>query len=99
VDAFHAQVYSGIFFSGTAVLWGLLRPVTGRDLTMAGLLQTVLGLGALLGTWRVNLTAQRVDWSAGGTWLWLAMFGGMAMVGVMMLVKGRDWESKLSPEA
>lgn len=89
VDGFHARVYSGIFFAGTAVLLGLREAVTPADLTLAGLLQTVLGLGAVWGTWSIDQTAHRVDWSAGGTWLWLALFGGMGLAGLVMLVQAR----------
>lgn len=89
VDAFHARVYSGIFFAGTAVLLGLRDRASAADLRMAGLLQTVLGLGALWGTWSIDRTAQRVVWSAPGTWLWLALFGGMALAGLVMLAQAR----------
>lgn len=89
MDVFHAHVYSGIFFSGTAVLLGLRQRVSPQDLTMAGLLQTVLGRGAIWATWSVDQAAKRVDWSAGGTWLWLALFGGMALAGLVTLAQAR----------
>jgi hypothetical protein len=89
VDSFHARVYSGIFFAGTAVLLGLRNTETPADLNLAGLLQAVLGLGAIWATWSIDLTAHRVNWSAGGTWLWLALFGGMGLAGLGMLAQAR----------
>ncbi len=89
VDAFHARVYSGIFFAGTAVLLGLRERASAADLTLAGLLQCVLGLGAIWGTWSIDLAARRVAWTAPGTWLWLLLFGGMALAGLGMLVEAR----------
>ena len=94
VDAFHARVYSGIFFAGTAVLWGLRRRAAAADLAMAGLLQTVLGLGAIWGTWSIDQTAQRVAWSTPGTWIWLILFGGMALAGLGMLAEARSLRSR-----
>jgi hypothetical protein len=88
VDAFHARVYSGIFISGTVLILGLRRNATAMDLKRAGLQQAVLGLGAIWATWSVDLTAQRVDWSAGGTLLWLALFGGVGLAGLAMVMQG-----------
>lgn len=89
VDAFHGRVYSGIFLSGTALLAGLRGEHRAADRTLAGLLQTVFGLGSLWGAWSVDRSlGGRVDWGSGGTWLWLAVFGGIAAAGLALMVQG-----------
>jgi hypothetical protein len=90
VDTFHAQMYSAIGFTAAAASFGMVW-VASRDEFMAvGLTQIALGLFALLGTLIVNnvsVVKKHVDFSAGGTWLWLGVNLWLFLIGIAMLIR------------
>ncbi|HLY28673.1 MAG TPA: hypothetical protein VKQ72_20175, partial [Aggregatilineales bacterium] len=90
VDVFHAQMYSAIGFTAAIASFSLTW-VASRDEFMAlGLTQIALGLFALLGTLIVNnvsVVKKHVDFSVGGTWLWLGVNLWLFLMGIAMLVR------------
>lgn len=89
IDAFHAQMYSAIFITASAGNRLLARFGAPREELIAlGAAQIALGLLAIAGLMVTDAAVRRVDWSASGTWLWLAMFTLIATTGVVKLGAG-----------
>jgi hypothetical protein len=84
IDGFHGRVYSAIFVSlalGAAILARGGGPVGLRTLGL-----TCVALGALepIGLVVVDARVDKVDWSAAGTWAWLAMFAALFAYGLVL---------------
>ncbi|HSH05290.1 MAG TPA: hypothetical protein VLL52_22435 [Anaerolineae bacterium] len=85
IDAFHGQMYSVAYISlaiGAYMLW---RGVGPFDLPTLSITQTVLGSFTIIGLIVVDLSANRVDWSAFGTWLWIGLFASLTLFGLFLL--------------
>ena len=87
VDAFHAQMYAAIGFTAAAAAIALARFAAPLDFLTLGLVQTVLGLLAILD---VVLKSPLVNYSVGGTWLWLGGFAIISITGVAMIFHSRS---------
>jgi hypothetical protein len=89
VDVFHAQVYSAAFFAPALGALLLLRAVAPAEARAVGLSQAALGALPVVGLVAVDTTLHRVDWTAGGTWLWLGLHAALAAVGAALVVASR----------
>jgi hypothetical protein len=89
IDAFHAQLYSAIFFSLALGALIVAAGTTRRARMTFGLAQAVLGLFAVAGVVKGDLALDRINWAAAGTWGWMAAFAGIALAGL-----GLIWESR-----
>lgn len=72
IDAFHGRMYSVAFLTpavGAFLLWYDANPL---EMQALGWTQLVGGVLPILGLVMVELTIQRINWAAWGTWLWLA---------------------------
>lgn len=85
IDDFHGRLYSTIFISGGLGAWMLSNITTRAEWLTMGLTQVVFGGFTILGLILVDVDTNRVDWSAAGTWLWLALFVWLAATGAGML--------------
>jgi hypothetical protein len=82
LDDFHARLYSAAFFTPALGTLLLIR-VAARDEALAlGLAQMALGALPILAVAAVDSAARRVDWAAGGTWLWLGALSAVFLAGV-----------------
>jgi hypothetical protein len=86
VDAFHGRLYSGSFIAGGLGAWLVLRAASPLEFLVQGLNMLLYGALAVAGLLAVDQTAQRVNWAGAGTWVWLAAFGLMALLGAAMLL-------------
>lgn len=85
IDAFHAQVYSAIFITAGTGNQLLARGAPREELVALGAAQLALGVLAITGLVITDAAVKRVDWSASGTYLWLALFGLIAATGLVKL--------------
>lgn len=85
IDTFHAQTYSAIFITGAAGAWLLAGRAPREELLTLGAAQVALGLLPIAGLVITDAAAKRVDWSAPGTWAWVALFALIAMAGAVKL--------------
>ncbi|MFL5733299.1 MAG: hypothetical protein ACJ78Q_08865 [Chloroflexia bacterium] len=85
IDAFHAQIYSGLFITAAVGVLLLYRAAAPSEFLVLGLTHSVLGLFAPLGVLLVDSATHRVDWSSLGTWLWMAGCALVFLVGLAML--------------
>lgn len=83
---------------------GLLGPITGTLILMAGVLVVAGTVGVLAGVHLAELTRPRRDGSAGGTWMRMAsdVLSGfpsivLGYVGYVALVVGLHWQFSLLP--
>jgi hypothetical protein len=84
VDGFHGRVYSAIFV--TLALAAVIAARGSSSVDLATLALTLIALGALqpIGLAVVDASVDKVDWSAAGTWIWIAMFAAMVALGVAL---------------
>lgn len=85
IDAFHAQIYSAIFITSAAGNELLARSAPREELVALGAAQFALGMLAIAGLLVTDAAVKRVDWSAPGTYLWLALFALIAATGLVKL--------------
>jgi hypothetical protein len=87
IDNFHGQVYSAVFLSGALASWLIARAAANVELLALGLTQGSLGLCAIIGLATVDRSLHRVNWSAGGTLLWLAGFAALSLAGLLLIAR------------
>jgi hypothetical protein len=89
IDDFHGRFYSAVFLTlavSSFVASGAAAPIEWMAL---GLAQITFGLFAILGMVTVDASLHRVNWAAGGTWVWTGAFVIMLSAGAAMLLKVR----------
>jgi len=84
IDGFHGRVYSAIFVS--LALGAVIAALGGGPIEIRTLGLTCVALGALepIGLLIVDADVNKVDWSAAGTWAWLATFLAMLAYGLAL---------------
>ena len=85
IDAFHAQIYSGLFITAAVGVLTLYRAAAPSEFLVMGLTHVVLGPFAILGVVIVDAAQHRVDWLSAGTWLWMGGCALVFVIGVGML--------------
>ena len=85
IDDFHARLYSAIFICLVVGILTLVRAASSLELITMGLAKVVLAVFSILGLIVVDASAHRVDWSAPGTWLWIAGLGVLLVAGLGMV--------------
>ena len=89
IDEFHGRMYSVAYLTpafGAILLWRAAAPV--ESLTM-GLTLLAGGLAPIIGLPIVDSSIGKVDWSAAGTWLWIASFAILALAGAGLVWRSR----------
>jgi hypothetical protein len=81
VPDFDARIYSSILVAGGVGALVLSRRSAPVEALTIGLTMLVLGILAVAGVVVTDRSAETVDWSAAGTWVWMAGFAGLAAVG------------------
>jgi hypothetical protein len=84
IDDFHARLYSAIFICLVVGMLTLIRSASSLELVTMGLAKVILAVFSILGLIIVDISARRVDWSAPGTWLWIAGLGILLVSGLGM---------------
>jgi hypothetical protein len=89
VDALHAQIYSAVFVAAGLALLVIARDGARLEFSLVGLFLLTLGALAILGLVLADVQTGRADWAAPGTWVWIAMFSGLALLGADLLRRSR----------
>lgn len=89
IDAFHGQMYSAVFLTAAVGALWLSRAAARAEYFTLGVTYAVLGFFAILGLITVDASAHRVDWTAAGTWLWLAVFAATLIAGLALMGQSR----------
>jgi hypothetical protein len=82
VDAFHGRLYSAAFVSVAIMAYLTASRAAKVELLTVGLSVAVSGGLTLLSLVLVDASRHVVDWSAAGTWLWIATFAVLVGVGI-----------------
>jgi hypothetical protein len=85
IDSFHAQIYSALFIGTATGILVLSRAAAPIEFFTMGVSQIAFGSFAILGLVIVDVSAHRVNWTAPGTWLWIAGLLVLAVAGVGMV--------------
>ncbi len=88
LDEFHARLYSVAFLTPALGAWLLLRSASVLELRTMGLTQ-VAGILPLVALLLVDAEVQRVNWSEAGTWVWMALWVGIFLMGGLLLWRSR----------
>jgi hypothetical protein len=89
IDAFHGQIYSGLFIAGAGGLYVIARMAARIEFGTAGLAMCAFSMLAILGLLIVDSITGRVDWSQFGTWFWLGALVVGLLAGAVMLLQTR----------
>lgn len=85
LDPFHSQLYSSIFLTGAVGAALLSYRATAIALKALGSVQVTFSVFVLLGVWIVDSAANRIDWSAGGNWVWVGAIALLGLAGVGLI--------------
>ena len=96
IDDFHGRVYSALFLSVAAGALVIGHSAALLEIRLFGLAQAS-GLLPVLGLILVDASANRVEWSAFGTWLWIAGFAVIAITGIYLLATSLISSRRLVP--
>jgi hypothetical protein len=88
IDGLHGRLNSTVFISAALGAWLLTRITTRYEWLTLGLTQLVFGTLSIVGLVLADADTNRINWSAGGTWLWVAFFAWLAAAGVAMSAYG-----------
>jgi hypothetical protein len=93
VDAFHGQLYSGVFISLGIGAWLISRQAARIEVQVLALSQIGFGLFAIGSVLLIDSSVHRVNWSAPGVWAWIGACAVMAGVGLGLFWHGRGLRS------
>jgi hypothetical protein len=85
LDSFHARMYSAFFFTLAVGAFVVARRAGRLDILTLGIAQVVTGVGVIGGFVVTDLAVRRVEWLAGETWMWIGMFVGIGLIGVLLI--------------
>ena len=94
VDAFHGQLYSGVFISLGTGAWLISRQAAKIEVLVQALSQIGFGLFAVGGVLLIDSSLHRANWSAPGLWAWIGACGVIAGIGLGLLWHGRSLRSR-----
>ncbi len=92
IDDFHGRAYSVLFLCPGLAAILLWRAAASIELVTAGLAFATGGAIPLVGLWALDRDLNKVDFSAGGTWLWLATFAVLLFAGLGLVWQSRSQE-------
>jgi hypothetical protein len=90
IDDFHGRMYSVLYITpatGALLLYGAAALT---ELLTMGLTQIVGGGATILGLVIIDNQADKVDWSAFGTWLWIGSFAIILLTGIGLVWQSRE---------
>jgi hypothetical protein len=96
VDAFHGRLYSAIFITVAVAAIAISRVASPTELLLVGLTFLAGGVFTILGLAIVDGSEDAVDWSALGTWLWLATFAWLLVLGLALTLHSRSAAGQLA---
>lgn len=88
LDDFHARMYSVAFLAPAVGMWLIARAAGRIELLTLGIALVANGLLPIIGMAIVDNDVKRVDWNATETYTWIALFGAIAAVGLMLVALG-----------
>lgn len=89
IDAMHGQIYSAVFLAPGVGTLLLARSAAREECLVGGVFNAGLGLFAIIGFLLAHLQTGRASFASIGTWLWLAMFAALCLLGVAMIRASR----------
>jgi hypothetical protein len=84
IDAFHGRLYAAIFLTLGVAAFTVSRVAARIERLIVALTMIALGLFSIVGLVIADASEDAVDWSAGGTWLWLAAFAVLLVAGLAL---------------
>jgi hypothetical protein len=89
IDAFQGRLYSAIFLTLAVAAFTVSRVAAPVELLIVGLTQFTLGLFSILGLVLADTSENTVNWSALGTWVWIAAFAVLLVGGAALVAQSR----------
>lgn len=88
LDAFHSQLYSATFITGSVMMFSIAKSSTSAEFIAVGLTEATFGIFSILGLFIVDAQVRIIDWDAPNTQTWLASLAVLAVLGIAMIVAG-----------
>jgi hypothetical protein len=98
IDAFQARLYSVAFITPGLGAYLLARSAGKMQLRALGITQIIGGLLPIMGLIIVDVALQRIVWLHIQVWLWMGLFGYIALSGVLLLIASQT-QHGLNPAA
>lgn len=92
VDAFHGQVYSAMFITPAISALVMAGRAAAIEYLTIGTAHLVAGTLMITGLLFTDASTDAVTWD-GGTWVWVAGFAALAVVGAAMVASGTRWRA------
>jgi hypothetical protein len=89
IDEFHGRMYCVAFLTPAIGAYLVSRSGSKIDLITMGLTQLAEGVFVIIGFVQIDILQKRADWSAAGTWVWIALFALLVVVGLVMIWQGQ----------
>jgi hypothetical protein len=84
IDAFHGRLYAAIFLTLGVAALTVSRVAARIERLIVALTMLTLGFFSILGLVIADASEDAVDWSAGGTWLWVGAFAVLVAAGAAL---------------
>src|SRR5262249_59876164 len=88
-SALHAQIYSGLFLTGGLGSLLLSRAAAPAEYLTIGITEAVLSFLTIVGMAATDAGLKKINWTAPGTLLWIAMFVVTFIFGLALVWKSR----------
>ncbi len=89
LDDFHARLYIVNYISPAVGLFIVSRGTTRAELLTLGATLSLLGFLQIAGLYWVDVSVNKVNWAAGGTWLWIGHYALIGLLGLALLWRSR----------
>jgi hypothetical protein len=89
VDDFHGRMYSVAYLTPALGALLLVRAAAAIEAFTLGLTMAAGGIVPIVGLAIIDIQTDKIDWSQGGTWLWIASFAILFLAGL-----GLAWRSR-----
>jgi hypothetical protein len=89
VDAYHARIYSGVFFCAAVGLLYIYKNAAPVELAAVGYTGIALGVVSVLGLVYTDLQVHKLNWSAAGVWIWIAGLLVISLEGLALVLQSR----------
>jgi len=88
LDIFHSQLYSAMFFTGSIMMFTIIKSSTPAEFIATGLTVATFCIFSIMGLFIVDAQVQKIDYMASNTLVWIVSLAALAILGIAMIIAG-----------